>query len=145
MPFQKGKSWQGNVKGRPRNTGHRQKLFNALVVPHKEILIGKAIQMACEGNEAMLRFFLDRLIPAKILEQSLEFQDNTFQKTIQNLLAYVAAGDLSADEANKIASILYKNVEITNQKILLEKIVNLDSRLSASDQQNIEFNQTKKT
>ena len=42
MPFKLGAS--GNVNGRPRNTGHRQKLFNDLVLPHREKLISQAIE-----------------------------------------------------------------------------------------------------
>lgn len=55
MTFQTGIS--GNLSGRPRGTGTRQQLFNALVEPHKEALFKVAIDMALKGNEAMLRLF----------------------------------------------------------------------------------------
>lgn len=69
MPFNKGKS--GNKNGRPPNTGHRQKLFNSLVVPHKEALITKAIEMAMSGNEQMLRLFLQLMLPVKPTDEPI--------------------------------------------------------------------------
>jgi hypothetical protein len=56
MTFKSGIS--GNPKGRPHGTGMRQKLFNNLVEPKSEELINKAIQLALEGNEAMLTYIL---------------------------------------------------------------------------------------
>src|SRR5690349_12685210 len=63
MTFKPGES--GNSLGRPRGTGHRQQLFNDLVMPHKSALLNKAIELALNGNEAMLRLFLERMLPAK--------------------------------------------------------------------------------
>jgi hypothetical protein len=71
MSFKPGVS--GNENGRPRNTGHRQKLFNSLVLPHKDALIAKAIDMALEGNEGMLKLFLERILPAKPSGESINF------------------------------------------------------------------------
>lgn len=63
MTFQTGIS--GNPQGRPRGTGSRQQIFNMLVEPHRDALINTAINLALDGNEAMLRLFLDRILPAK--------------------------------------------------------------------------------
>ena len=70
MPFLPGAS--GNDKGRPPNSGHRQKLFNSFVLPHREQLIGRAIEMALEGNEAMLKLFLERMLPVKPIDDPIE-------------------------------------------------------------------------
>jgi len=69
MTFQAGKS--GNLHGRPPNTGHRQQAFNALVLPHKEALFNKAIEMALAGNERLLIVFLERLMPAKPVDEPI--------------------------------------------------------------------------
>jgi hypothetical protein len=60
-----------NPLGRPRNTGHRQQVFNTLVLPHKEALFTKAIDLALNGNEAMLRLFIERMIPAKPTDEPI--------------------------------------------------------------------------
>lgn len=72
MTFQTGKS--GNLSGRPKGTGSRQQAFNAFVEPHKEQLFKKAIELALNGNEAMLRLFLDRMLPAKPTAEPINIQ-----------------------------------------------------------------------
>jgi len=34
-------------------------------MPHKTALLDKAIELALNGNESMLRLFLERMLPAK--------------------------------------------------------------------------------
>lgn len=67
-----------NPVGRPHGTGHRQQAFNALVMPHKRELLSKAVELALAGNEAMLRLFLERMMPAKPIDEhvSLSFPGN---------------------------------------------------------------------
>ncbi len=68
----------GNPNGRPKGTGHRQQLFNELVMPHKTALFDKAIELALNGNETMLRLFLERMLPPKPREEpvTLELPEN---------------------------------------------------------------------
>lgn len=72
MTFQYGIS--GNPNGRPKGTGHRQKIFNTLIAPHKEALIDTAIKLALNGNEAMLRLFLERILPAKPQDEPVNLE-----------------------------------------------------------------------
>ncbi len=69
MTFKPGES--GNIQGRPKGTGNRQQLFNSLVEPHKEALFDTAISLALEGNEAMLRLFLERMLPVRPADDSV--------------------------------------------------------------------------
>ncbi len=114
MTFQTGAS--GNPTGRPKGSGSRQRLFNNIVAPHQEALLDTAIKLALGGNEAMLRIFLERLLPSKMVDESLDIE-GTARESISMILAYVAAGDMTADEARKIASIIQKDAEINNQEI----------------------------
>ena len=72
MTFKTGSS--GNLKGRPQGSGHRQQLFNALVEPHKEALLDTGINLALSGNENMLRLFLERMLPSKPSDNTIELE-----------------------------------------------------------------------
>lgn len=69
MAFKQGVS--GNPEGRPKGTGYRQKLFNRFIEPHTEALIDTAIKLALEGNEAMIRLFLERMLPARPTDNTI--------------------------------------------------------------------------
>lgn len=112
MTFQVGTS--GNPNGRPKGSGSRQHVFQALVEPHREALFNKAIQLALEGNESMLRLFLDRMLPAKPSDEPIQLDmpdtsDFNDTKTISELglasLRAVIAGKISPDEAKKISEL----------------------------------------
>lgn len=73
MTFRAGQS--GNPDGRPKGSGHRQQLFNALVEPHREALFKKAIDLALrDGNEAMLRLFLEKMLPARPADDTITME-----------------------------------------------------------------------
>lgn len=100
MPFQPGTS--GNDKGRPKNTGHRQQLFNSLVVPYKEGLIKRAIEMALDSNEAMLKLFLDRMLPAKPVDDPISIALINRDFTKANILLELGSAVLKAISSNEI-------------------------------------------
>lgn len=121
MTFKSGES--GNPNGRPKGTGHRQRLFNATVKPHQEALIAKAIELALNGNEAMLKLFLDRLLPVKSLTDSLDselsgcldFKNATdIAHTGEMILQALATNQITLSEAKTLMNILEiqgKNLE----------------------------------
>lgn len=123
MPFQHGAS--GNPSGRPKNTGSRQQVFNALVEPHKEALFKKAIDMALNGSEVMLRLFLDRMLPAKPTDEPIKIDipvtsdDFNNVRTITQLgsesLKAIISGKITPEEASRISSLIcghYKTFEL---------------------------------
>ena len=122
MPFQSGVS--GNPIGRPKGTGNRQQVFNALVEPHREVLFKKAIDMALNGNEAMLRLFLDRMLPAKPTDEPIQIDipDNSDFNNVRTItqlgsesLKAVISGKITPDEASRISALLcghYKTFEL---------------------------------
>ena len=101
MPFQPKVS--GNVKGRPKNTGHRQILFNSLVAPFKDKLIDKAINMALSGNEAMLKLFLERILPPKPNDEPININTRERDYTQVGMLLEAGSDILKAISNNEIA------------------------------------------
>lgn len=120
MPFKLGAS--GNVNGRPRNTGHRQKLFNDLVLPQREKLLNQAIEMALNGNEAMLKLFLERMLPTKPVDDhiAVTLSDNDFTQAIALLNAgaevinAISNNDITPEQGRSLLEVLSaqrKNIE----------------------------------
>jgi len=63
MPFQSGTS--GNLQGRPVGVPDKRSILRNMINPNMENLVKKAIEMALEGNEQMLRLLLDRVLPVR--------------------------------------------------------------------------------
>lgn len=117
MTFQTGIS--GNPSGRPRETGTRQQVFSALVEPYKEALFTVAIDMALNGNEAMLRLFLDRMLPAKPNDEPIQIDisdGNSYTQAISCLgkeaLQAVTSGIITPDEASRVSTLIGANARL---------------------------------
>lgn len=114
MTFKTGKS--GNPNGRPKGTGYRQQLFNTLVEPHKEVLFDKAISLAREGNETMLRLFLERMLPPRIIADDLKIsmpniKGKTVTQIVEGILNSLAGQELSITELRQILRVLEDRYE----------------------------------
>lgn len=119
MTFIQGTS--GNPNGRPKGTGHRQQLFNDLVAPHKEAIFDKAIQLALDGNESMLRLFLERMLPAKPHDEpvNLELPEDLTSRSLllkmgEHVLRSIANQDISPNQGRIILDL------VEEQKKLLQ-------------------------
>ena len=124
MTFKTGSS--GNLKGRPQGSGHRQQLFNALVEPHKGALFDTGISLALSGNENMLRLFLERMLPSKPSDNTIELEIPVELKTAHSLLEYgentlkaVSQGELTPQEAKTMMA----SIEIQRKNVETSEIV----------------------
>jgi hypothetical protein len=135
MPFQPGVS--GNPAGRTKGTGNRQQVFNALVEPHKEALFKTAVDLALNGNEAMLRLFLDRMLPAKPTDEPIHIDipsgDFNNTQTISHVglesLKAVISGKITPEEAMRMSALIgvhYKMFEVIE---LMQEIRNLKENI----------------
>lgn len=134
MPFEPGQS--GNPNGRTKGTGSRQQLFNALVEPHREALFKKAIDLALDGNESMLRLLLDRMLPAKPKDEPIQIDmpdttnfNNTQMISLLGLQALraVISGNITPEDAGKLTGLvtahyrIFEPVEIMNRLNVIEE------------------------
>jgi hypothetical protein len=131
MTFKVGES--GNPSGRPRGTGHRQQLFNDFVMPHKNNLIDTAIKLALNGNETMLRVFLDRLLPAKPTDDAITVEmpaigankAQTLSIWGEAILQAVSQGNMTLDQGKSMMTIIdaqRKNIEASELALRLAEI-----------------------
>lgn len=134
MTFKSNQS--GNPDGRPKGTGHRQQLFKALVEPHREALFDTGINLALGGNEGMLRLFLERMLPSKPTDDTIDIDTPADLKKACSLLAYgentlkaVSQGQLTPQQAKTVMSAIEmqrKNIEtseIVDRMLAIERIL----------------------
>lgn len=137
MAFRQGES--GNPQGRPKGSGYRQKLFNSIVEPQKKALFETAINLALEGNEAMLRLFLERMLPARPVDDTiaLDLPESDIRKA-ESVLIYgekilnsVSQGTLTPQQAKTLMGaieIQRKNIEtaeLVDRMAAIEKTLKL--------------------
>ena len=142
MPF--APSVSGNLKGRPLNTGHRQKVFNALVNPHKDVLVKKAIEMALDGNEAMLKLFLERILPPKVAHESVDIQlpDSDLTKANsmlilgENILLAISNNTITPEQGKTLLDITTSQRKNIEASTLAERITEIEYMLKLRKQEN---------
>ena len=99
MTFEKGQS--GNPDGRRKGTKDRRALFAEMIESHKEGIFNKAVAMALEGNEQMIKMFLDRLLPAKPKDDSvnIELTGETLTEKSNQVIEALSNGYITPSEA----------------------------------------------
>ena len=126
MTFQKGES--GNPSGRPKGRVDRRTLFRNMIEPYSDELIGKAVSMALEGNEQMLRLILDRMLPAKPRSEpvdDIELRGDNLLEDGREIIRKVTNGNLTVDTAQQLMHILEaqkKMVEHIETKSLVDNL-----------------------
>ena len=110
MPFQKGQS--GNPAGRPRESRNKTSIRMQEMLEEKaEALVNKVVELAMGGNIAALRLCLDRLVPTRRSEPlSCEMpplaRAADAVAAIGGIASAAVAGDVTADEAAKLAKVI---------------------------------------
>ena len=114
--FKPGQS--GNPKGRPKGSRNKTTLaVEALIEGEAEEIMRKLIEKAKEGNSTALRLCLDRLVPPR-RERSVAFDMDEIKtaadadKASSSVLAAVAEGTLTPDEATKVMALITAHINI---------------------------------
>lgn len=112
MTFEKGKS--GNPEGRPKGIKDRRTLFAEMIESHKEKLLNTALEMAFNGNEQMLKIFLDRLLPAKPKDDivNIKLLGNSQTEKSKHVIEELNNQNLTPSEAVNIMQTLVMQVKV---------------------------------
>ncbi len=101
--FVKGQS--GNPAGKPMGAKDKRTELRALLQPHAEVLVGKAVELALNGDTTALRICLDRLIApvkARDLVVTPGALDGSPADQGRVVLAALSNGRITPDEANTL-------------------------------------------
>jgi phosphate uptake regulator len=130
MPFQKGES--GNPAGRPRGALNRATvLAQNLLSERAESIAAKVIELAVQGDRAAIRACMERLVPV-IKEQPIAVELPRIEKPADSveaaaaIAAAVAAGELTATEAAKLAKVVGVYVQALDSKGFDERLTKLE-------------------
>lgn len=125
--FAEGQS--GNPAGRPRGIKDRRVLFAEMLGEHKQALFDKALELALNGNEQMLRLLLDRLLPAKPKTEDESFDGFDKDKSLSEQLGIIKQamndGEITSDYAYKASQVIATQIKIDEYM----KITQLEQRL----------------
>ena len=131
MPFEKGES--GNPAGRPRGSRNRATLLmESLLADDAEAIGRKAIEMAKQGDMAAIRLCMDRLAPARKGEP-VAFELPPLDKPADSvvaaaeIVAAVAAGELTPSEAADLAKVIDVYVRAIATKAFDERLTKLEA------------------
>ncbi len=142
-----------NPLGRPKGTGHRQKVFNHLVLPYRENLIQKAISMAMEGDQQMLKLFLERILPSKPVDEPIQLKLtsgaitlDSFKEIGENALHSLERGENTPEQVKALFDILKSYTECIAFHDLANKAKELEEQFNKFQNKQLnttEFNHAK--
>lgn len=121
-----------NPSGRPKGSGSRQKLFNELVMPHKDEIVTTAINLALSGNETILRVMLDRLLPKTPPDDpitfSIDLEGLALSEQSKKVVLLISSGELSPSEGNALLSALSTHSRLVETDELIKRIEKLENK-----------------
>jgi hypothetical protein len=130
--FQKGQS--GNPAGKPKGTRNKTTvILEALLDGKAEALTKKAIEMAGNGDPAMMRLCIERLIPPR-KDRPINFELPALTTTqdaslaMLKILESVAKGELTPSEAGEISKVIENYAETVRLSELEARIAEMEAR-----------------
>lgn len=133
-PRTRGKPFEAGNPGRPRGARHRVTLaIEALLEGQHEALTQKAVEKALEGDTVALRLCLDRIAPPRrdatitvALPEVKSAEDAVTASAA--VLAAVAAGEVTPDEAGRVMALLTAHKAIVEAGDLERRITALETK-----------------
>jgi hypothetical protein len=120
----------GNTAGRPKGAPDRRTKLRALLEPHADALVNKAVNLALAGDTAALRMCQDRIIPPlKAQSEPLAAgipTTGTLSEQAEAIYQAAASGKITTDEAADLISVLSNRARIVEvdeiRNIVMQKL-----------------------
>lgn len=130
----------GNPKGKPVGASDKRTQYRKLLEPHAPEIISKLIQMAKDGEPITMRLVVERLIP-KIKDRPITFDlpdvDFTNADAVFTIglgvMKGLASGDVTPDEAHKIATFLAVYSKSIHEVENARRISELEAKVNKSN------------
>jgi hypothetical protein len=130
--FQAGQS--GNPRGKPKGVKDKRTGLRALLQPHADALVKKAVDLALGGDTAALRLCLDRLMaPVRPRDEPVELGElqGTLTEQGRAILAAMGRGQLAPSEAGRLLQALAAQARIATVDELEQRIQALEQGSAA--------------
>lgn len=130
MAFTKGQS--GNPAGRPPGIEDRRHRLRRLLDDKADELVGKAVALAMEGDRAMLRLCLERLVPplkARGEAVPLEGLSAELADAGRAVLAAIERGTLDPDTGGTLLQALGAQARVVDVAELSKRLEVLEQRM----------------
>lgn len=110
MTFEKGQS--GNPDGRPKGLTDRRKIFSKYIKEDMPEMIATAKRLAKEGDQQMLKLFLERFLPCvpkdDLLPEGIEIVKGTLLQEAQQISKLIYTREITPLEAHTIIAHIEK-------------------------------------
>ena len=126
--FEKGVS--GNPAGRPKGSRDKRRLYREMIEAHTEDLIRKAIDIALGGDESMIRFLLDRLLPSKPKDDPLpemKLEGSPSEQSAQ-IISLVCDGIITPMEGNSFLDSMIAHLNITTVDDIAKRLERIEKK-----------------
>jgi len=119
----------GKRPGAGRKPDPELRRLRGLLSPHADQLVGKAVQLALEGNVPAIRLCMERLVPplrASDQPVRLPALQGSLADQAQQLMTAVAAGEITPDTAASLMQVLAAQARIIEISELEQRIASLE-------------------
>jgi hypothetical protein len=126
----------GNPGRKPGSKNRMTALAQAMVEDDGREIIQKAIEMAKAGNERLLRFFIERMLPKQRLIE-IPLPEITFASDAADALSVIVAavsdGHISPSEAAALAAMVEAHTRIINLAEIEIRLAAIEAKLKEND------------
>lgn len=129
MVYVKGQS--GNPEGRPKGLTDRRKIFSKYIKEDMPEMIATAKRLAKEGDQQMLKLFLERFLPCipkdELIPEGIKLNKGSLLEQATQISDLISEREVTPLEANNLISHIEKKAGIKYKEDLEKELEELKS------------------